>query len=167
MILFDIDGTISPTRPEEAPETVGVTARAFGFQVLIPQHILDFLRSRDDIVLLSTWGKAAFDILEAFGISGGVVDMEDFTDKTGPQGKFEVVKKLQPNGWADDHIKPAMKKYATEHGIAVVIPKKGYILEPELKKFQAAVEATAPRTTTDFDSLIRTEDTRAHRTGAH
>lgn len=163
MILFDIDGTLSPTRKEEAPATDGVTARAFGFQVFVPQHLLDFLRSREDIVMLSTWGKASFDFIKAFGFEAQVALIEDFSDETGPKGKFEVVKKLQPSGWADDHIKPAMKKYAAEHGIAVTVPRKGYITEAELKKFKNALSAGDVRLGNEFDKLILKEDPRARR----
>lgn len=154
MLLFDIDGTLSPTRLEEVEVTPGETARAFGFNVFIPSHLLNFLRSRDDIVLLSTWGDGSFYLPEAFNFKARVALMDDFSEKMGIKGKFEVVKALHPTGWADDHITPAMKKYAAEHNIATTAPKKGYITEVELKKFEASVGAISPRTVTEFDSKL-------------
>lgn len=145
MILFDIDGTLSPPKLDEAPKTFGETARAFGFTVFIPHHLLNFLRSRNDIVLLSTWGEGAFDLPEAFDFKARVALMADFSHKLGIEGKFEVVKALNPTGWADDHITSAMKKYAVERGIAVTVPKRGYVTELELDKFIEAIDQAPKR----------------------
>jgi hypothetical protein len=135
MILFDIDRTISPPRPEEFEETPGETAYAFGFDVFIPTHLLNFLRERDDIGLLSTWGEASAKLADAFDFSAAVILMEDYSNLSGIEGKFEAVKALKPRGWADDHMKPKMRSYAKEHGILTIIPKSGYITERELKLF--------------------------------
>jgi hypothetical protein len=159
MILFDIDDTISPTRVEEAPVTDGETARAGGFELFIPQHLLDFMRGREDIVLLSTWGLSSFAVSEAFGFHARVAVISDFTEKVGSAGKFEVVKALKPLGWADDHIKPAMKKFAIENGAAVTVPKKGYVTAAELTKFAAAVAELPARDPQAADSLLRSKVT--------
>lgn len=143
MILFDIDRTISPPHPEELEVTPGETAYAFGFDVFIPAHILKFLRGRDDIGLLSTWGEASSKLSDAFGFSAIVVLMEDYSNLLGIEGKFEAVKTLKPRGWADDHMKPEMRAYAKEHGIATVTPKHGYITEEELKLFVAKLKNKA------------------------
>lgn len=137
MLLFDIDRTISPPRPEEFEATPGETARAFGFDVFIPSHLLAFLRGRDDIGLLSTWGQASEQVSEAFGFKAAVILMEDYSNLGGIEGKFEAVKALQPRAWADDHMKPKMRSYAKEHGIVTVTPKGGYITEKELRLFAA------------------------------
>jgi len=154
MILFDIDGTLSPARTTEAPPTAGVTAHAWIFNIFIPQHLLDFLNSRDDIVLLSTWNNATYDVVEAFGLDARVALMEDFSEEVGIKGKFEVVKALQPLGWADDHIKLEMKKYAADHGIAVTVPKLGYVTEKELANFVAAIDRLPAREPHPKDSLL-------------
>lgn len=135
MLLFDIDRTISPPHPEKFGATPGETARAFGFDVFIPTHLLDFLRGREDIGLLSTWGEASGQVADAFGFKAAVVLMEDYSNLSGIEGKFEAVKALQPRGWADDHIKSKMRTYAKEQGIVTVTPKGGYITEKELKLF--------------------------------
>ena len=140
MLLFDIDRTISPPRPEEFEATPGETARAFGFDVFIPTHLLNFLRGRDDIGLLSTWGHASEQLADAFGFKAKVILMEDYSNFSGIEGKFEAVKALQPRAWADDHIKPKMRSYAKEHGIVTVAPKGGYITEKELRLFAAKLQ---------------------------
>ena len=155
MILLDIDGTLSPPHPEEAPQTDGETEKAFGFQVFIPQHLLKFIRGRDDVVLLSTWGLDSFSLLKAFNLNARVALMEDFSDILGIQGKFEVVKALQPSGWADDHIKKAMKEYSEAHQIAVSVPRKGYITEAELKAFVEKLELVPKRVPAKNDSKLR------------
>lgn len=154
MILFDIDGTLSPTRVEEAPATVGETARAFGFQTFIPQHLLDFLRNRDDIALLSTWGPGSFDLPKVFDFKARIALIEDFSDDLGIKGKFEVVKALNPTGWADDHITPNMAKYAKENGIVTTKPRKGYVTEVELDKFIKALEVAPARVVQDADAKL-------------
>jgi hypothetical protein len=146
MLLLDIDETLSPTRPKDHPDLPeGESARAFGFTVFIPRHLLTFLRSRPDIVLLSTWGSAALDLPKAFGFNARAAVMENFTEETGIKGKFEVVKQLQPSGWADDHIKPAMAKAARELGVVVLRPRGGYITAQELALFEKKLEAAPPR----------------------
>lgn len=154
MLLIDIDGTISPTRVEEAPASEGETARAMGFQVFIPKHLLEFLRSRDDVVLLSTWGVGCFSLIEAFKLKARVALIEDFSERGGIEGKFCAVKALQPTLWADDHIKPAMKKYAQEHGIITAVPRKGYITPAELKKLEKLLAEAPARSPREEDSKL-------------
>ncbi len=146
MLLFDIDETLSPTQPKNHPELPeGESARAFGFTVFIPSHLLTFLRSRADIVLLSTWGSAAMDLPQAFGFNARAAVMENFTEETGIKGKFEVVKQLRPTAWADDHIKPAMAQAARDLGVVVLRPRGGYITAKELALFEKDLEAAPPR----------------------
>lgn len=154
MILFDIDGTLSPPHIKDAPATVGETARAFGFDIFIPKHLLEFLRGREDIVLLSTWGPGSFDLPKAFDFKARVALMEDFSDEIGVLGKFEVVKALQPLGWADDHIKTHMSKYAGAHGIAVTVPTKGYVTEAALELFVKSLANLSERTVQDSDARL-------------
>lgn len=161
MLVFDIDGTISLTRREESPPTEGETARAFGFQVFMPQHILDFMREREDIVLLSTWKLNSFDLSEAFGLGAKVALMADFTDKEGIAGKFEVIKALQPTLWADDHITTKMRAYSKEHGIITAIPREGYISAGSLKRLEKLLLTTATRERREADTLLRAVDPRS------
>jgi len=135
MIVFDIDGTLSPTREEEAFGIPGETAEAFGFQIFIPQHLLDFLRGRDDIALLSTWDAEAASLAEAFAFKAQTLLISDYSDERGINGKFDVINELKPTGWADDHIKPFMATWCKPLEIAVTIPKRGFVTEPELSKF--------------------------------
>ncbi len=140
MLIFDIDDTISPTQPKESAPTPGETARAGAWNIFIPAHILEILRSRDDIALLSTWGEMAEDVPKAFGFQAKTLLISDYSDKLGIKGKFEVIKQLKPAGWADDHITPTMKKWCEAEGIATVRPRGGYIAEKGLATFLAALK---------------------------
>lgn len=142
MLIFDIDGTISPARVEEAPATEGETTSAGGFRnVFMPSHILEVLRSRSDVALLSTWDEGAANFAEAFGFDAEILLMKDFSNARGIDGKFEVIKALKPAGWADDHISPAMLNWCKANGVVTVKPRKGYILKPQLERFIAAADA--------------------------
>lgn len=128
MILVDIDRTISPPQPDEAFDAIPhESARAWGFDVKIPTYILNFLKSRDDIVMLATWGIRAATVPEAFGFQADVIDMDEYSNKTGIQGKFAVVKAVKPIAWLDDHITATMTKWCTAEGIITVKPTSGFM----------------------------------------
>ena len=120
MILVDIDGTISPTRPEEdgiLEDLLPVEERrAGGFQIIIPEYILDFLRTAPNLYMLSTWGEMAKDVPEEFGFKAEVLNMNDYTDASGIEGKWDVVSHFDDavEAWLDDHISPRMRD-ATSH----------------------------------------------------
>jgi hypothetical protein len=154
MLIFDIDDTLSPTRPVEPFPLPATSERAWAFEVLVPDFLLSFLRERDDIVLLSTWGSAAKKFAEAFALPARVAVMEDFTPKVGIKGKFEVVRQLQPTGWADDHMTPAMVKALEPFGTVTVKPTKGYITEKQLAIFVAKLASAPLYTPTPATSLL-------------
>lgn len=130
MILVDIDGTISPTRPEEdgiLEDLLPVEERrAGGFQIIIPEYILDFLRTAPNLYMLSTWGEMAKDVPEAFGFKAEVLNMSDYTDASGIEGKWDVVSHFDDDveAWLDDHISPRMRDAARMRGIHVFVPPK-------------------------------------------
>lgn len=132
MLVFDIDDTISPTDRDHQWTTPYETKLAWGFNVSIPTYVLDFLRSRDDIAFLSTWGKAAQQLADAFGINAVILVMTE--DQIGVSGKFDVVSNRDDiTAWVDDHIKPAMAKNLRERGITVIKPKGGHISEKDIE----------------------------------
>lgn len=150
MILVDIDGTISPTQVDDAmklrfDEQGGYETQRAGFVVVIPNYILDFLRGQDSIYMLSTWGSSAALVPEAFGFEAQTLNMEDFTDKRGIQGKFAVVKHFagKVDAWLDDHITPAQKKYCAENGIIAIkpTPTKGCMTPAQVEQLRAGLAA--------------------------
>jgi hypothetical protein len=139
MIIFDIDDTISPTQPGNNWAVLHETKKAWGFNISIPVYVLDFLRSRDDIALLSTWGEAAKYVPEAFGFTARILVMD--SRASGIKGKFETVKQFDDaTVWIDDHITPAMKKFMAEKGILTIKPTKGVISEQQLAAVIAQVQ---------------------------
>lgn len=137
MLIFDIDDTISPTQPPADWSVPHETKRA-GWNVKIPSYMLDFLRSRDDIALLSTWGDTAVRVSEAFGFNAQILVMDEGT--YGIEGKFNLVKRLENvKVWADDHMKPNMRKAMEAKGVHVVKPKNGVISEKELADLIASL----------------------------
>ena len=137
MILFDINETISPTDRDYIWTVPYETHYAWMFNISIPTYILDFLRSRDDIALLSTWGSAASQVAEAFGFKAEILVLDE--DTYGIAGKYEIVKR-QSNvtAWIDDHMKPAMKKELAEKGIVAIKPTKGFISQKQLAEVAAS-----------------------------
>lgn len=132
MLIFDIDDTLSPTRPPKDWAVPHETERAFGFEIKIPTYVLDFLRSRDDIALLSTWDAAAQQLADAFKFSAKVLIMDG--DAFGIKGKYQVVQSRNDVvAWVDDHITPLMRLGAQERGISIIKPKKGCISEKEIQ----------------------------------
>jgi len=139
MIVFDIDQTISPTDREYEWTVPFETHKAWIFNISIPTYVLDFLRSRDDIALLSTWGKAAESVSEAFGFKAEIIVMDD--DRTGVEGKFKTVSEMDNvAAWIDDHIKPKMAAAMKDKGVLTIKPTRGVISEKELVKLIAHVE---------------------------
>lgn len=131
MIVFDIDETISPTDRDHEWTVPYETKRAWGFDISIPVYVLEFLRNRDDIALLSTWGKDAVEVAEAFGFNAEILTISEGT--YGIAGKFEVIQNLDNvTAWIDDHMKPAMKAELTERGILAIKPTQGCISEKQL-----------------------------------
>lgn len=136
MILVDIDGTVSPTQPTEQMFASWQAAGGYrsefagGFTLVIPNYILDFLNSRSDIYMLSTWNDLAATVPEAFGFEAQTLDMTEHTDARGIQGKFEVVKSLgdKPLAWLDDHIKPIHKDYCATIDCIAIKPRKNSCL---------------------------------------
>lgn len=141
MILVDIDKTISPTRPDASFELIPHETRRLGFDVKIPLHILEFLKSRDDITMLSTWGVRAATVPEAFNLKADVLVLDDYSNKLGIQGKFEVVKAVRPDAWLDDHITPTMAKWCAEHGIITVKPTAGFVTVRQLKSLEKKLKS--------------------------
>jgi hypothetical protein len=130
MIVFDIDDTISPTKPPKPWDVPHETARAV-WELKIPTYVLEFLRSRDDIALLSTWGDTAQNVADAFGFKATILVMDE--DKYGSDGKYALIKSRDDiTAWIDDHIKPAMAATERARGIVVIRPKGGVISEKEI-----------------------------------
>lgn len=131
MIIFDIDDTISPTRPGKDWKVPHETARAWAYTISIPTYVLEFLRSRDDIALLSTWGKSAQKVADAFGFTAQVIVLTD--EQEGIQGKYDAVNNLDGVvAWVDDHMKPAMRTKLAEQGILGIKPTNGVISKAQL-----------------------------------
>lgn len=132
MIVFDIDDTISPTRPPKDWAVEHETVRV-GYVLKMPTYVTEFLRSRDDIALLSTWGESAKNVAEGFGFNAKILVMEEMS---GVAGKFEVIQSLgsQVTAWVDDHMKPAMKRQLTEAGILAIKPTGGVISKRQIQQ---------------------------------
>lgn len=138
MIVFDIDNTISPTDMDYKWEVDHEIKYAWGMNVGIPSHILDFLRSRDDIVFLSTWGAASRHLCEAFGFKAQIIVMTE--EQIGIAGKFDAIQNLDGvTAWIDDHIKPAMKSAMEAKGATVIKPTNGFISERQLNALKASL----------------------------
>lgn len=133
MIVFDVDNTLSPTRFPDSPELLGETREAFGFQVFIPTHLLEFIRSRNDTAILSTWGAEAESLVEAFQLPSKVLLMSDFTDERGIWGKFSTIEQLRPSYWADDHITAPMVKLCKDFGTTALVAHGGYVSASQLE----------------------------------
>lgn len=132
MIIFDIDETISPTDRDYEWKVPYETERAWAFNISIPTYVLEFLRSRDDIALLSTWGEAAVEVATAFNFKAEILVLKEET--YGIEGKFEIVKNLDNvTAWIDDHMTAAMKKEMTEKGVLAIKPTKGVITKKQLE----------------------------------
>jgi hypothetical protein len=132
MIIFDIDDTISPTQVARNWAEPHETKRVWGFNISIPLYVLDFLRSRDDIALLSTWDDAAAKVSAAFEFEAKILLIDE--GGVGIAGKFDVVtKQSHVNAWIDDHMTPMMKKEMTNRGIIAIKPTGGVISKKQLK----------------------------------
>lgn len=136
MIVFDIDDTISPTRPPKDWAEPHETKRAWAFTVRIPNYVLDFLRTRDDIALLSTWKEAAKHIAEEFQFTAEIIVLND--NQHGIKGKYEIINsRTDITAWVDDQITPTMAKDLKNQGIITIRPKKGVISEKEITTLRA------------------------------
>lgn len=125
MFVFDIDDTISPTRPPE-DWAVEHETRQVGWTIKIPTYVLEFMRGRDDIALLSTWGESAKGLADAFGINAQILVLG--RNQHGIEGKFDLINQLDGvTAWVDDHIKPSMKKAMEEKGVTVIKPTRGVV----------------------------------------
>lgn len=136
MIVFDIDDTISPTRPPKDWAVEHETNRIMWGDIKIPSYVLDFLRSRDDIALLSTWGTGAQKIADGFGFKAKIllIDEEDL----GVDGKYHIIQDLgsEVTAWIDDHVKPKMVKALEAEGVTVIKPRNGVITEQEIESLR-------------------------------
>lgn len=135
MFIFDIDMTLIAPRYEDSPIVPGETRSVFGFDVFMAQHLIDFLRSRDDIHLLSTWGKESGSLAEAFGFKAKTLLIRDYSDEGGINGKFDAVISLKPELWADDEITSFMAHWCYRGGTHTIVPKGGYVSAEQLKPF--------------------------------
>lgn len=136
MLVFDIDRTLIPTEKHLTENVKGEWRQAFGFEVFMASHLLDFLRERDDIALLSTWGEEAAALGDAFSFKAQALNLRAYSDEGGIQGKFDTIYAVKPAGWADDHITPIMKQWCDYFGVATIIPKRGFIQNDELAPFR-------------------------------
>jgi hypothetical protein len=133
MIIFDIDQTISPADRDYEWLVPHETETAWSFEIGIPSYVLEFLRNRDDIALLSTWGEKASEVSTAFGFKADILVLKEGT--YGIEGKFEIVKNLNNvTAWIDDHMTAAMKKELEKKGILAIKPINGVISEKQLAK---------------------------------
>jgi len=132
MIVFDIDDTISPTRPPKDWDVEHETHNIMWGAIKIPVYILDFLRSRDDIALLSTWGSGSQKIADGFGFKAKIllIDEEDL----GVDGKYHIIQDLgsEVTAWIDDHMTTKMMKALEAEGVTVIKPRRGVITEQEI-----------------------------------
>lgn len=135
MIVFDIDGTLSPTRPARDWDEPHEIHRAFGFNIAIPNYLLAFLRARQDIALLSTWEEGAASLAHAFDFKATILLP---TAVGGIEGKYQrVLAEPQVRAWADDHMRPAMKRSLSERGVRCVKPTTGYVTLAQLRHLAA------------------------------
>ena len=143
MLIFDIDNTLVRTHYEDSPKRRGEVRKVFGFELFMEAHLLEFLRSREDIHLLSTWEAEAAELAEAFQFKAGTLLMRDYSDQGGIYGKFATVRELQPKLWADDQITTLMENWCLHFSVVTIAPKTGSITREELERAQAALKPVA------------------------
>jgi hypothetical protein len=132
MLIFDIDQTlVRPHYPDQSTAH-GETRTVFGFELFMEDHLLDFLRSREDIHLLSTWGSEAASLADAFEFKAKALLIRDYSDEGGIHGKFTTVRELKPLLWADDQITELMANWCLHFNVISIIPKRGSISSSEL-----------------------------------
>lgn len=133
MLIFDIDNTLVKASSKVVSKTAGESHSVFGFELFMEDHLLEFLRSRSDIHLLSTWEAEAGNLAEAFGFEAKTLLIRDYSDEGGIYGKFAAVRELQPRLWADDQITSLMANWCTHFKVASIAPKSGSITKDELE----------------------------------
>lgn len=130
MLAFDIDDTISPTKPSNQVLAESHESRRAIYQLVIPTYVLDFLRSRQDIALLSTWGETASAVSEAFEFDADVLVIEELS---GIRGKFDLVRRTpEITVWVDDHLTQEHIAWCHENGILAIKPTEGCVSKSQV-----------------------------------
>jgi hypothetical protein len=133
MLIFDIDQTLVQPHFEDQSTAAGEVRKVFGFNLYMADHLLNLLRSREDIHLLSTWGEEAAGLAEAFEFEAKTLLIRDYSDEGGIHGKFAAVRELKPLLWADDQITTLMANWCLHFNVISITPKRGSISEAELE----------------------------------
>lgn len=143
MLIFDIDNTLVRTHYEDSPKGNGEVQKAFGFDLFMEDHLLEFLRSREDIYLLSTWDSEAAELADGFSFKARTLLIRDYSDEGGIYGKFAAVRELQPKLWADDQITTLMENWCLHFSVVSIAPKRGSVTVEELTRAKAELEKFA------------------------
>lgn len=143
MLIFDIDNTLVRPHYQDSPKRNGEVRKVFGFELFMEAHLLEFLRSREDIHLLSTWDSEAAELADAFGFKARTLLIRDYSDEGGIYGKFAAVRELQPKLWADDQITTLMENWCLHFSVVTIAPKRGSITVEELTRAKAELEIFA------------------------